>query len=77
MTRIRPRRLDRFRAMFAGIDKAFVDRGDPYDQTKIQQLEEKMNEKCFDEINNFNKINYEKLNKPLNKKMNLKNSKRF
>ena len=75
MTRIKPRKLDRIRAVFDAVDKAFVDREDPHDQTKIQQLEEKMNE--IDGLNDFNKNNFGHINKISNKKMNLKNSKRY
>ncbi len=75
MARIKPKRLDRIRAVFGAVDKAFVDRGDPHDQTKIQQLEEKMNE--INNLNDFNKINFVQINKSTNKKMNLKNSKRY
>lgn len=75
MTRIKPKILDKIRDAFEGVDKILVDRTDAYDQSKIQQLEEKMNE--VDGFNDFNKNNFGHINKITNKKMNLKNSKQF
>ena len=77
MTRIKPRRLDKMRTAFDAVDKAFVDRDDLHNQTKIQELDDKMNEKSFDGINGLNKINLGKINIISNKKMRLKTSKRY
>lgn len=75
MTRIKHRRLDKIRAAFGSVDKSFVNRGDLHDQSKIQQLEEKMNE--IEGFEDFNKINFGTMCKSPTKKMNLKNSKRY
>ena len=75
MTRIKPKLLDKIQAAFEGVDKILVDRTDAYDQSKIQQLEEKMNN--VDGFNDFNRNNFGHVNKIINKKIHLKNSKRF
>lgn len=75
MTRIIPKRWDRIKEAFRSIDKAIVDRGDIHDQTKIQQLEEKMNQ--IDGFSDFNKINLSHISQSANKKTQLKNSKRY
>lgn len=74
MTRRKPRFLDKLREGFSFIDSSFVNRCDLNDQTKIQQLEEKMNE--IDSFDDF-KHNFEGINKDSNKKTTLKNSKRY
>jgi len=75
MTRIKPKMLDRIRTAFEGVDKVFVDRTDVNDHIKIQQLDEKMN--GVDGFNCFNKNNFGNINKISNKKLNLRNSKRY
>ncbi len=77
MTRIKPKRVDNIRTAFDAVDKASVDRDDLDNQTKIQELDDKMNEKSFDGINGLNKINLGKINIISNKKMRLKTSKRY
>lgn len=75
MTRIKIKRWDRIKEGFRSVDKAFVDRGDIHDQTKIQQLEEKLSQ--IDGFNDFNKINLGYIAQSANKKIHLKNSKRY
>ena len=77
MTRIKPRWIDKIKAGLGAVDKSFSDRGDPYDHTKIQRLEEKMNEKHLDGLNDVNKIKFGNIKTTHNKKINLKNSKRY
>lgn len=75
MTRIKPKRWDRIKEVFRSVDNAFVDREDLHDQTKIQQLEEKMSQ--IDGFNDFDKINLGYIAQSVNKKIHLKNSKRY
>ena len=77
MTRIKPKRVDNIRTAFDTVDKAFVDRDDLLNETKIQELDENINGKAFDGINELNKINLVKINIISNKKMRLKTSKRY
>ena len=75
MTRKKTTFLDKLCGGFSSIDGILTDRSDLYDQTKIHQLEEKINE--IDGFEDFNKNNFGNISKISNKKMNLKNSKRF
>jgi len=77
MTRIKPKRVDNIRTAFDAVDKASVDRDDLDNQTKIQELDENINGKAFDGINELNKINLVKINEIANKKMILNNYKRY
>ena len=77
MTRIKPRWIDKIKAGLGAVDKSLSDRGDPYDHTKLQRLEEKMNEKYLDGLNDVNKIKFGNIKAIHNKKINLKNSKRY
>ncbi len=52
MTRLKPRRFDKLREAFGAVDKAFVDRGDPHDSTKIKKLEDQMDGDSF--VGNLN-----------------------
>ncbi len=45
MTRMKPRRLESVRKTLVEIDMMFTNRNDTNDQTKIHELENKMNEK--------------------------------
>lgn len=65
MTRLKPRKRDKIKSAFEAVDKVAVDRGDLNDSTKIQELEEQMDNENFD-LNGFNRI---KNQKNLNKKM--------
>ncbi|MCV0366153.1 MAG: hypothetical protein K5798_02670 [Nitrosopumilus sp.] len=74
MTRKKTGFLDKLKRGLSSIDSIFVDRSEVNNCTKIQQLEEQMNKiNCFDDFKN----NFASINKISNKKMNLKNSKRF
>ena len=63
--------------MLGAVDKSLVDRGDPYDQRKIQELEEKMDETWSGSAENLNKNLRSSIGFIKNKKVNIKNSKRF
>ena len=78
MTRIKPRMLDSVRKTLVGMDRIFVNRDDTNDQTKIYELENKMNEKssCHT-LGHFNKIHLRNIISPSNQKTYLKNSKRY
>ena len=59
MTRLKPRRFDKLKKAFGAVDKAFVDRGDPHDSTKIKKLEDQMDDDSF--VGNLNLgTNYQK-----------------
>ena len=77
MTRLKRRKFDRIRAIFGAIDKTFVDRSDLYDSAKIKELENKMDENLFDGKNQFDKIGQGKFFGTSNKRMKIKNSKRY
>ena len=77
MTRIKSRKLDRVQKTLVGIDKIFVNRNDPNDQTKIYELENKMNEKpSYCTLDHFDKIHLRNIS-PSNQKICLKNCKRY
>ena len=48
MTQLKPRRLDKLRKSISAVDKAFVDRSDLNDSTKIKELENQMDSEIFD-----------------------------
>jgi len=76
VTRIKKRWIDKLKTGMGFIDQSFTDRGDPDDQKKIHQLEEKMNEKYLDGLNDVDRMKFGNI-KTNNKKINLKNSKRY
>ncbi len=78
MTRIKPRRLDSVRKTIVGIDRIFVNNKYTNDQTKVHELENKMNEKSsYDKLGHFDKIHLRNMISPSNQKTHLKNSKRY
>ena len=77
MTRTKPRMLDKIRNAFGAVDRTLVDRSDLNDATKIQGLEEKINDMPFENVSNLWKLNPGKINRTSNRKTNLKNSKRY
>lgn len=77
VTRIKPRRPDNIRTAFDAVDKAFVGKDDLHNQTQIQKLDETINGKSSDGINELNKINFGTINQISKKKISLTHSKRY
>ena len=78
MTRIKTRKIDSVRKTLVGIDRIFVNRNDTNHQTKIYELENKMNGKLsYVTLDHFDKIHLRNMISPSNQKSFLKNSKRY
>ncbi|MBI1662416.1 MAG: hypothetical protein IS860_02765 [Nitrosopumilus sp.] len=74
MTRKRPGFLGKLRNSLRTVDQSFTNRDDLHNQNKIQKLEERMSDKVFgDALDNLD-IPFQKFS---NKKMSIKNSKRY
>lgn len=78
MTRMKPRKIDDVRKALVGIDRILVNRNDTDDQTRIHDLDNKMNEKSsYGTFGHFGKIHLRNMTSPSNKKTGLKNSNRY
>ena len=73
MTRKKPRNMDSLRKMLQNVDLVMSNRDDVYNQTKIHDLENKMDEKFLFDEKTSKDVGFLFVN---NKKINLRNSKR-
>ena len=67
MTRKKPQKLDKIRAGFEAVDKIAVDRGDPHDQSKIQELDNQIGNELFEGGKNLGTSHQRNLNKKMKK----------
>ena len=74
MTRKKPRRLDSLRKMLQNVDFVVSNRDDVYNQAKIHELENKMDEKSLFDAKASNNASFLCMN---SKKIRLRNSKRY